>query len=86
MAAVTASPAIRAAGPWRLAWRRLRRDRVAVTSGVGADLPLLTGIVLFTVAVIVVLNFLLDAFAIALDPTISRRVGGRASLAEGRMT
>ncbi len=34
MVAVAAAPPLAAAGPWRLAWRRLRRDRVAVASGV----------------------------------------------------
>ena len=34
MEVAVAAPRIRAAGPWRLAWLRLRRDRVAVASGI----------------------------------------------------
>jgi peptide/nickel transport system permease protein len=34
IAATERLPAVRPAGPWHLAWRRLRRDRVAVASGI----------------------------------------------------
>jgi peptide/nickel transport system permease protein len=59
---------------------------IRALSGVAVDLPLLIGIVLFTGAAIVVLNFLVDIIAVILDPTITRTSGGRARLAEGRLT
>lgn len=59
---------------------------IRALSGVSLDLPLLVGIVLFTGAVIVALNFLVDIVAVLIDPTITRTVGGRASLAEGHLT
>jgi peptide/nickel transport system permease protein len=59
---------------------------IRALSGLGLDLPLLVGIVLFTGTVIVALNFLVDVFAVVIDPTITRTAGGRASLAEGRLT
>ncbi len=47
--------------------------------GAGLDLPILVGITLFTGTVIIVLNLLVDLFAVAVDPTISRspRAGRR---------
>jgi len=47
--------------------------------GAGLDLPMLVGITLFTGTVIIVLNLLVDLFAVAVDPTISRspRAGRR---------
>ena len=59
---------------------------IRALSGVAADLPLLIGIVVVTGTIIIVLNFLVDIVAVILDPTITRTAGGRASLAEGRLT
>jgi peptide/nickel transport system permease protein len=61
-------------------------ETIRALSGVAADLPVLIGIVLFTGTVIIALNFLVDVVAVALDPTIGQKPGGRASLAEGRLT
>lgn len=58
---------------------------IRALTGVGADLPMLIGITLFTGTVIIVLNFLVDVVGVMLDPTISRHTE-RASLAEGRLT
>ncbi len=41
-------------------------------TGAALDLPLLMGIVMFTGTAIIVLNFVVDMIAVALDPTISR--------------
>jgi peptide/nickel transport system permease protein len=40
--------------------------------GLGLDLPMLVGITLFTGTMIIVLNLLVDIFAVIVDPTISR--------------
>ena len=40
--------------------------------GLGLDLPMLIGITLFTGTMIIVLNLLVDLFAVIIDPRISR--------------
>jgi peptide/nickel transport system permease protein len=44
---------------------------IQAMGGAGLDLPVLVGITLFTGAMIIVLNLLVDLFAVIVDPTIS---------------
>jgi peptide/nickel transport system permease protein len=51
--------------------------RLAVASAIGRDLPMTLGIVIMAASAVIILNFLVDALYVVLDPRV-RLVGSRA--------